>query len=412
MKKIKPTEKQIDAIFANRKDYCEDRYIERAYYETNVTRAINRDRYIFITGESGSGKTWLTKNILSKKSYKYEYINLSEIALCGGLIEYIRSTFKEIETGRSETISAEANVLVASSSGEICHEYQINTDFLWGFIRRNKNKVVVFDNFESIIENQQILNDISCLITLADDPRMQEYNPKFLIIGAVNDIVRYFQTMSNYQTLANRVRNVAIRGFTDTETSNFVSKGFAESGFVSNAMSELSMKIYNLSGGLPQMVNELCYYIAITHLDYGEEKIEIDSEILKKAEQKCISERMLAEYSVIRGYFMENIADNELLNYVLFSMRAFDLREFSSSEIRSQAEIEMGDNTEKSLSLKKVKDYLERLADDTGNRNILVKTNTDGYRIKSYKTKACLILMLRIENDRLLCLDNVGGMQY
>ena len=363
---------------------------------------------VLITGESGSGKTWLTKNILSKTGYQYEYINLSEIALYGGLIDYIKNTFKEIENGRKETICAEANAIFASGGGEVSHEYQINTDFLWGFIKKYKKKVVVFDNFESIIENQQILNDISCLITLADDPRMQECNPKFLIIGAVSDIVRYFQTMPNYQTIASRVKNVPIYGFTDTETSNFVSKGLIECGFSSNAMSELSMKIHNLSGGLPQTVNDLCYYIAIEHFDNSEDIIELDSEIVKKAEQKWIAERMLAEYSVIRGYFSENIAGNELLNYVLFSISAFDLREFSSSEIRAQAEVSMGDNVKKSLSVKRVKDYIERLSDDTGNKNILVKTNTDGYRIKSYKTKACLLSMLHIENDKLICFDNIG----
>lgn len=410
MKKRNVTEAQIDEIFAHRNDYCEDRYIERNDCEKNVIRAIKRFRYVFITGESGSGKTWLTKNILSKLRYKYEYINLSEIALCGGLIEYIRNTYKEIEIGRSETKIAEANAIFASGGGKVLREYQINPDFLWGFIKKNTDKVVVFDNFESIINNQQILDDISCLITLADDPRMQKYDPKFLIIGAVNDIVKFFQTMPNYQTIASRVKNVPIYGFTDTETSNFVSRRFLECGFSSNAMLELSMKIYNVSGGLPQTVNELCYYIAIEHFDINEDKMEPNSEIMKKAEKKWLSERMLAEYSVIRGYFMKNIADNELLNYVLFSMTSFDLREFSSSEIRAQAEVAMGDNAKKGLSIKKVKDYVERLADDTENRNILVKTNTDGYRIKSYKTKACLLSMLYIENDKLICLDDIGYM--
>ena len=407
--KKKATEILIDEIFAHREDYCEDRYITRDDCEKNIIRAINRYRYVFITGESGSGKTWLTKNILSKLKLRYEYINLSEIALCRGLIEYIKSTYKEIQSGRSETIHADAKLVIAEGGIEAARDYQINTDFLWEFIQKNKNKVVVFDNFESVIDERQILNDISCLITLADDPRMQKYNPKFLIIGAVNDVVRYFQTMSNYQTIASRIKNVTIYGFTDTETSRFVSKGFAECGFSSISISELSMKIHKLSGGLPQTVNELCYYIAIEHFDMDEKKIELDSEIMKRAEQVWISERMLAEYAVIKGHFTENITNNELLNYVLYSMSTFDLREFSSSEIRAQAEIAMGNNTQKGLSIKKVRDYIERLADATENRNILVKTNVDGYRIKSYKTKACLLLMLYIDNNKLFCVSNMGG---
>lgn len=409
MKKIKITEELIDKIFANRTDYCKERYIERNDCERDLTRALNRFRYVFITGESGSGKTWLMKNILSKLNYKYEYINLSEVALCGGLLEYIKRTYKEIETIRKEKMAAELNAALAKGVGETSHEYQINTNFLWEFIKNNNKKIVVFDNFESVINNQQILNDISCLVTLADDPRMQKHNPRFLIIGAIKDVIKYFQTMSNYQTIANRVSSVPIYGFTDTETSNFVTKGFTECGFSSSSLAKLSMKIHKLSGGIPQTVNEICYYIAIAHLDCGVDKIELDSEIMKKAEQNWINERMMAEYSVIRGYFTENMSDNQELNYVLFSMSTFDLREFSISEIRAKAEISMGDNVKQGVKIKKVREYIERLADDTGNRNILVKTNTDGYKIKSYKTRACLLLALYIENGKLMCLENMGG---
>lgn len=44
----------------------------------------------------------------------------------------------------------------------------------------------------------------------------------------------------------------------------------------------------------------------------------------------------------------------------------------------------------KSIPVAKVKEYLNRIADGQENRNILVKTNDDGYKIKSYRTRLVL----------------------
>ncbi len=409
MNKNKNMEDAINIIFANREEYDQKRYIPRDRYEVELKRAIDRYRYVFITGESGSGKTWLADYYLSSTRGKNDYINLAEVGLAGSLIEYLKKTKPEIKTEETSSMEAGANISFISGAGGVTSTYQINNDFLWDFIKSNKNRIIVLDNFESIIGKQKVLEDISCLITLADDPRMIEYNPKFLIIGALRDVVKYFQTMPNYQTIANRVRTVPIKGFTDSETVEFVRKGLIECGFSSTTMNELANEIYKLTGGLPQAVNELCYDIAISHFDRNESEIVASSEIVYNAELKWIFERMVGEYSVVNGYFLENINSNPLLNNILYLLGEFELREFSVSQICAKMDMLMME-VKGTLSQKKVRDYLDKLSDEQENRNILIKTNADGYKIKSYKTKACISMVLYVKDNQVKCVDNMDEM--
>lgn len=404
-------EKKITSVFANRDSFDAKRYIQRERHEIEFKRSLNRYNYVFVIGESGSGKTWLTNYMITKLSYESNYINLSEIAAHGSLLDYIKSTLPEIKEEKTTTIGAEGKIPLVSASGESSTLITINTDYLWDFIEKNTNKIIIFDNFESIINSRQILDDLSCLITLADDPRMKKHNPRFVIIGALGDVVKYFQTMPNYQTISSRVNTVRIGGFTNEETETFVLKGLSDCGYSSINVSELSSRIYLLTRGVPQAVNELCYNIAISFFDGNETEIEQSSELMRKAEISWMAERMLSEYSIISGYYTNNLHEEVLLNYVLFALTENGLREFSTTEIRYQAELYMG-NKRKSLPLNRVKKYLEQLSDDSENRNLLIKIYADGYKVKSYKTLACLSISLYLHNDDVRCIDDLYSVDF
>lgn len=405
MSKSTMSEEKINTVFANRKDYDKERYIPREKYEKDLIRAIERYRYVFITGESGSGKTWLADYCLSSTRKMKNYINLAEVGVTGGLISFLKGRMPEVRTKRTSSAKGGVNVSIVSGSGETTSTFEINNDYLWEFIKSNKNHVVVLDNFESIINNEAVLNDISYLIMLADDPRMIEYNPRFLIIGALRDVVQYFQTMPNYQTIANRVRTVSIKGFTYDETYEFVKKGFLDCGFSLIEPGLVASRIYDCTNGFPQAVNELCYDIAITHFDRGIPVITDSSDAFYYGEIKWLKESMMAEYSVINGYFIENISNNPLFNYILYALSEFDTHEFSVSQMRAKAEELMGDSNE-GITLAKAREYLDRLSEEKDNRNILIKTNADGYRLKSFKTMACILITLHIDNDQVRCSDD------
>lgn len=386
-------ERIINEVFGSRDTYDKKRYIKREEYEKELMREINRYRYVFIIGESGSGKTWLTNYILPSTKKKNYYINLSEVGMEGGLINFLKRNSAEVKIERRTNLNAEIKMPVASGEMESETYYSVMHSYLWEYLEDKKDAIIVLDNFESIITQTQILEDLSSLITLADDPRMKEFNPKFIIIGALTDVLKYFNQMPNYQTIANRVATVEIKGFTVVETGEFVKKGFSECSFSSNKYAELSQKIYDMTGGFPQAVNDLCYYIAIQHLDANRTEISDNSDLIYNAQIKWIGKRMLFEYEIIRKNYNNNLKNDSLLNYILYVLRDYGMREFSVSEIRSKAEQTM-DNENASLGVNKVKTYLYQLADSTQNSNILEQTVPDGFRIKSNKTLACLMAVM------------------
>ena len=57
-------ERIINEVFGSRDTYDKKRYIKREEYEKELMREINRYRYVFIIGESGSGKNWLRKLVI------------------------------------------------------------------------------------------------------------------------------------------------------------------------------------------------------------------------------------------------------------------------------------------------------------------------------------------------------------
>ncbi len=400
------TEENINIFFAKRQNYDKTRYISRNNCEVDLRRKIERNRYVFITGESGSGKTWLVDDYISRNGLKRTYINLAEVGTCHGFSNYLMMNSHEEKVEKTTDVKGKVGVGISAVSGRQTDKYIVKHNYLWEFVEANKESVIILDNFESIIENKELIGEIGCLITLADDPRMIKFAPKFLIIGALRDVVKYFQMMSNYQTIANRVGKVSIKGFTDTETHDFVMKGFRGCGFDLKNSAELSKEIFIHTGGFPQAVNELCYNIALVHLDDNKNEIAISGESIIKAERQWLNESLLAEYSVVNEYFMKNLSETEYLNNILYSFTEIQMREFSVSEIIAQAE-ELINDEKRSISKTKVKAFLDELSEEENNRNILVKTNENGYKLKSYKTLACIRITLKIEGNCVICQGDI-----
>ncbi|MCQ2080459.1 MAG: ATP-binding protein [Lachnospiraceae bacterium] len=390
------TEEKINTIFRNREEFNEKSYIVREYYEKELLRAINRYKYVFVAGESGCGKTWLTTHIMKSVAGKYKFVNLSDVKMKGGFYQYFSALYSEVLVERIETKEAGINAGIAAGNLEASRTYEVSNDFFKLFLQDNKNQLVVLDNFETIINDEKMLEDLSCIITMADDPLMIKNNVRFLAIGATNSIMQYFEKMPNYQTIASRIQTISVRGFNDTECNSFVSKKFRECGFTVPMIDDLSNYVLKCTAGIPQSVNEMCYCLAISYYDNESDKILMNDEIFIKAQEGWVKTRLAAEYSVIRGLYNDNISESNGLNHVLYALCNYEKSDFSSSQVNAYIDGYLPKPI-KGLNKTNIKKYLIKLSDDKNNRNLLVKKSEDLFEMKSFKTFACINLVISYE---------------
>lgn len=49
------------------------------------------------------------------------------------------------------------------------NEYEIGCNCFVEYLKHNKSDYIIFENFESISDNDKIIKELGCLITLMDD---------------------------------------------------------------------------------------------------------------------------------------------------------------------------------------------------------------------------------------------------
>ena len=391
-------EEKISSVFEARPQFNVEEYIIREHFQRELLRSLSRFRYILISGESGCGKTWLTNYVLSEK--KHKFINLAEIKMLGGFLQFFESEVGDVMVERCETMKTEATAIVATGGLESNKTYQHVNHYLDLFLKKYKNHIIVLDNFESIIKSEEILNDLSCIITMADDPKIMDNGVKFIIIGATSDLARYFQEMPNYQTIANRVSVVKVAGFNSIECEQYISRQFKECGFEIVESGKISEDIRKWTDGLPQSVCDLCYEIAISFFDASKEKIRFGENEYRLASDKWMNKRLIAEYSVISGLYNDNIKTAKQNNYILYALKKYKCTTFSHTQIQAYID-ELTPNKEiKGLTKTGIKKYLQKLSETDKNRNILVQIGNDDFKIKSYKTYACIEYYIDIDEEQ------------
>lgn len=391
-------EEDISIVFETRPEFNVKKYIIRENFERELSRALARFRYILISGESGCGKTWLTNYVLNKE--KYKFINLAEVKIMGGFLQYFESQVGDVLVERSETMKTEATAIVATGGLESNKTYYHVNHYLELFLKKYKNHIIVLDNFESIIKSEEILDDLSCIITMADDFKIVASGVKFVIIGATSDLGRYFQEMPNYQTIANRVSVVKIAGFNSTECEQYVSGRFKECGFDVVETGKISEDIRKWTDGLPQSVCDLCYEIAISFFDASKVKIQFDEDEYKLAIKRWLNNRLVAEYSVISGLYNDNVKNAKQNNYILYALKKYKCTTFSYTQIQAYIDELTPNKSVKGLTKTGIKKYLQKLSETETNRNILVQVGNDDFKVKSYKTYACIEYYIDIDEEQ------------
>ncbi|MDG0808068.1 AAA family ATPase [Cohnella rhizosphaerae] len=118
-------------VFTPRKpEVNSDMYISRPRLEKDLKRELLGTKHVIIHGESGCGKSWLYKKVLSDMNINYEVINLANAARYGSITEEIKMVHSSLQptrkTGYSEKKAGELSAGIAKGQLEFVGEFSVS----------------------------------------------------------------------------------------------------------------------------------------------------------------------------------------------------------------------------------------------------------------------------------------------
>jgi hypothetical protein len=174
-------------------------YVNRGYIEERLVDALKGNKYIVVHGESGNGKTWLYKKVFADLGLEYTVVNLANAKLYGSLSAALEDKLEHLqykEDGAVETTTTGGfrpqNIGMERAS-KIVEVRQTRGAFskLVSWLRRSagdKRCAIVFDNFEQIIDDDEILEQLRAIIISADDEEIAASKIKILLVGVPGNL--------------------------------------------------------------------------------------------------------------------------------------------------------------------------------------------------------------------------------
>lgn len=408
---------QLNEVFNPRGKYNSDMYISRPRYEKGFESALLNDMCILVHGQSGTGKTWLTRNVLENEDYFYKCINLAMASNYKSISECFKNVMLrdnwEIRTKYTEIKNASINVPTIANGG-LSHsdEYSTTVDYFMEFLKymrnkgrnREKNKrYIVFENFESIIGDEELIKELTNLITMIDDEEVIKHNTKFIIIGATKDIHKYFLNLPNINTIENRIFELPeVSTLSTLQCFELIERGFRKLDIyfeTSELVEKYKNEITRATGGIPQRLHELCLETSVL---CKENQWSAREEFIEIAKKNWITTSLNKNYVSMTKILKYDASANSRRNQVLYCVAQKDNITFKSSEIDEDIKNEFAEST-KEINIVSTK-QLNELCRTTP--PLLEKIeNTNEYSFVDFKYALCLRAILYKEDERVLKYD-------
>lgn len=416
---IATTMKKPEDVFTPRNSNInEQMYVRRFDIENELKSAISGSKHIIIHGDSGTGKSWLYKKVLKDLKLKYFPSNLANVSrfnsfdkefenLINRVTKKTKISYRETESGAFEAeiggnmltvffakiktalnISSQANFKINSKEPfEACLEYLYK-------ISNKKTSVLVLDNFESILENDKLLKELSDLILLLDDERYGQYKVKLLIVGTPGDILYYFSNISSNAPVVNRLKEVSeVSRMTDEQATELIDKGFKnELKYSFEDEDKVKEHIIWVTDQIPQRLQEYCLILA----NLGRDKKELNKSLLEKADIEWLQDSLSSNYVAIEKAMNARETTVGRRNQTLFALGQLNGNEIRNSDIEVIVRKVLSDKTEGVvINISAMLSELER------NNPPIIKRSPkgDAYYFCDPKFRICIRTMLFVESE-------------
>lgn len=336
--------KQIIEVFTPRQsDVNRSMYVDRPNHEKLLLRALKRNSHTLIFGDSGNGKSWLYKKVLSENSIPYVIANCANASRLGSLTQEICSCLIAPGTitklGFSEEKAAEVSAYFAkgglkhNANYDLAQEEPLLKAFKL-FSENNKGKkIVVLDNLESIFNSKKLMDELADIIILLDDERYAACNITLLIVGIPNGVLKYFSETKNLESVSNRIQEIEkVTNLDSGQVMEIIKKGFDQLAIriTGQTLIELSNHVWHVTLGIAQRVHEYCECLAyeIEDNDWKYEK-----SLLQKADISWLKQGLRQSYQVIESHLNSRETSVARRNQVIFCIARINKHQFDSNDI-------------------------------------------------------------------------------
>jgi hypothetical protein len=400
--------KKPDEVFTPRSaEVNEAMYISRPELEEKLNQALNGRLHVLIHGESGCGKSWLYKRVLTHRQAYYLPVNLAVASNLGSITSALKNSIDRegdaTKTGYTEKKGAEVSAPgVAKGSIEHTGQYEIGEkepfEACLEFCRKRagikRPAFVVLDNLETIFAEDKIMKELGNLITLLDDEHYSKYGVRMIIVGVPSEVREYFSKSPNRQTIANRLKEIPeVAALNHSQTIEFIKRGF-----LTELEYDIEQSDFDLIGnhvgwvtmGFPQRLHEYC--LELSH-EAQKRSNRLSSDLLDMADKNWLNSQLSHDFTVIQSIMNRKETKVGRRNQALYVLGQLDKNEFRNSDVESYVRKEFPSSTTNVTV--NVGQILSELA--AGSTPIIKRPSSknDVYTFTDPRYKMCIRAMLR-----------------
>jgi hypothetical protein len=383
-------------------------YIERPHHERELKRAIAGSLHVVLTGESGSGKSWLYKHLAETEGWKVFHANASNAARYQSLTNVIGLAMREHDerkvTEFSQELGAEAKVFGLGGSGKASRKYEVRQRealleaFKSARVRAGKQSAVVaIDNLEAIFSKPPLMEELGNIILLLDDPDYAEYDIKLLIVGVPSAVIEYYERIENLEPVSNRLTELPpLSSLNWGQIEAFVRRGFLEHLKLSLSrlqIREIALHVEEVTLGIAQRLHEYCEILGHSIEDSG---WVYDSSLLGISDRKFLDTSLKKSYTVINGCMNERKTKTGRRNQVLYALGKFKASELEVRRVEEMVRAEFPLSTTNTTLA--VGQMMAELSESSAP---LLRRSPKGniYRFADPRHLMCIRIMLNRRND-------------
>ena len=336
----------IGEVFTPRSpDVNQKTYVNRPTLEDALGVGLRSSLHLVISGQSGSGKTWLYRYALEKSGVHFEVINLASVSANSFQVAFQhfearakqtrKTQYKEKKQVRGNAIVAHGQIETESTfeTLEQCHFFRCLKQ-IKASSKKGKHCCVVFDNLESIVDDPSQMKELADYLILLDDPEYSQFGVQVVLVGVPDGIRDYFRNVANMESVANRLRELpTVSRLSSSQVAELVGRGFRELGIQLGSDSEGQQKILThisfVTDGLPQRVHEYCFELA----EIAKRSGVVSVSDLLTADRRWLKSSLMQAYETVVGSMNRRNRPNGKRNQVLLALGNIDTDEFETQDV-------------------------------------------------------------------------------